>query len=60
MSECTLHVGESVTLYARYADGTIPQNLAWLSSPETALNLSYIGNTCDGGARLMLRRRALL
>lgn len=47
VSECTLHVGESVTLYARYADGTIPQNLAWLSSPETALNLSYIGNTCE-------------
>lgn len=36
-----------MTLYARYADGTIPQNLAWLSSPETALNLSYIGNTCE-------------
>lgn len=46
-SECTLHVGDSVTFYARYADGTRPDNVLWLCSPENSLALTFSGDKCE-------------
>ena len=58
VDQFTMHLGDTVTLTAAYDDGTVPENLIWLSSPETVLQLSYKDGSCEATATQTAERAA--
>ena len=56
----TMHLGDTVMLTAAYDDGTVPENLIWLSSPETVLQLSYKDGSCEATATQTAESGALI
>ena len=56
----TMHLGDTVTLTAAYDNGTVPENLIWLSSPETVLQLSYKDGSCEATATQTAESGALI
>lgn len=60
VDQFTMHLGDTVTLTAAYDDGTVPENLIWLSSPETVLQLSYKDGSCEATATQTAESGALI
>ena len=60
VDQFTMHLGDTVTLTAAYDDGTVPENLIWLSSPETVLQLSYKDGSCGATATQTAESGALI
>lgn len=60
VEQFTMHLGDTVMLTAAYDDGTVPENLIWLSSPETVLQLSYKDGSCEATATQTAESGALI